>query len=52
MNEMLVVRQKTLEEQYAAMEAAISKSKAEGEYLSQQLAALNSSSSSSSSSSA
>ncbi|HEY3829868.1 MAG TPA: flagellar filament capping protein FliD [Solirubrobacteraceae bacterium] len=52
MNEMLVVRQKTLQEQYAAMEAAISKSKAEGEYLSEQLAALNSSSSSSSSSSA
>jgi flagellar hook-associated protein 2 len=51
MNEMLAVRQKSLQEQYAAMEAAISKSKAEGEYLSEQLAQLNSNSSSSSSSS-
>jgi flagellar hook-associated protein 2 len=51
MNEMLAVRQKSLQEQYAAMEAAISKSKAEGEYLAEQLASLNSSSSSSSSSS-
>jgi flagellar hook-associated protein 2 len=51
MNELLSVRQKTLEEEYEAMEKAIEKSKAEGEYLSQQLAALNSSSSSSSSSS-
>jgi flagellar capping protein FliD len=43
------VRQKTLEEQYEAMEKAIAKSKAEGEYLTQQLAELNASSSSSSS---
>ncbi|HSZ69917.1 MAG TPA: flagellar filament capping protein FliD [Solirubrobacteraceae bacterium] len=50
MNELLAVRQKSLEEQYEAMEKAIAKSKAEGEYLSQQLAQLNSSSSSSSSS--
>ena len=49
MNELLAVRQKTLQEQYIAMEAAIEKSKAEGEYLTQQLAQLNSSSSSSSS---
>jgi flagellar hook-associated protein 2 len=49
MNELLAVRQKTLEEQYEAMEKAIAKSKAEGEYLTQQLAELNSSSSSSSS---
>jgi flagellar hook-associated protein 2 len=52
MNELLAVRQKTLEEQYEAMEAAIEKSKAEGEYLAQQLAELNSGSSSSSSSGA
>jgi flagellar hook-associated protein 2 len=51
MNEMLAVRQKTLQEQYTAMEAAIAKSKAEGEYLTQQLAELDSSSGSSSSSS-
>jgi flagellar hook-associated protein 2 len=51
MNEMLAVRQKSLQEQYAAMEAAIAKSKAEGEYLTQQLAELDSSSGSSSSSS-
>jgi flagellar hook-associated protein 2 len=51
MNELLAVRQKSLQEQYEAMEKAIAKSKAEGEYLAQQLAALNSSSSSSSSSS-
>ncbi len=50
MNELLTVRQKTLEEEYETMEKAIEKSKAEGEYLSQQLAELNSSSSSSSSS--
>ena len=50
MNEMLAVRQKSLQEQYAAMEAAIAKSKAEGEYLTQQLAQLDSSSGSSSSS--
>jgi len=49
MNELLTVRQKTLEEQYEAMEKAIAKSKAEGEYLTQQLAELNASSSSSSS---
>lgn len=49
MNELLAVRQKTLEEEYEAMEKAIAKSKAEGEYLTQQLAELNSSSSSSSS---
>ncbi|HEY3760040.1 MAG TPA: flagellar filament capping protein FliD [Solirubrobacteraceae bacterium] len=49
MNELLTVRQKTLEEEYEAMEKAIAKSKAEGEYLTQQLAELNSSSSSSSS---
>ncbi len=47
MNEMLAVRQKSLQEQYAAMEAAIAKSKAEGEYLTQQLAQLDSSSGSS-----
>ncbi len=45
MNEMLAVRQKSLQEQYAAMEVAISRSKAEGEYLTEQLAALESSSS-------
>jgi flagellar hook-associated protein 2 len=49
MNELLSVRQKTLEEEYEAMEKAIAKSKAEGEYLTQQLAELNASSSSSSS---
>jgi flagellar hook-associated protein 2 len=48
MNELLTVRQKSLEEQYEAMEKAIAKSKAEGEYLTQQLAELNASSSSSS----
>jgi flagellar hook-associated protein 2 len=48
MNELLSVRQKTLEEEYEAMEKAIAKSKAEGEYLTQQLAELNASSSSSS----
>jgi flagellar hook-associated protein 2 len=48
MNELLSVRQKTLEEEYEAMEKAIAKSKAEGEYLTQQLAELNASSNSSS----
>ncbi len=51
MNEMIAVRQKSLQEQYLAMERAIAQSKSEGEYLAQQLASLNSSSSSSSSSS-
>jgi flagellar hook-associated protein 2 len=49
MNELLAVRQKTLQEEYIAMESAIEKSKAEGEYLTQQLDALNNSNSNSSS---
>ncbi|HVR04411.1 MAG TPA: flagellar filament capping protein FliD [Solirubrobacteraceae bacterium] len=51
LNEMLAVRQKTLQEQFTAMEAALAKSRSEGEYLAAQLNSLNSSSSSSSSSS-
>jgi flagellar hook-associated protein 2 len=49
MNEMLAIRQKTLQEQFIAMETAIAKSKSEGEYLTAQLDSLDSSSSSSSS---
>lgn len=51
LNEMLAVRQKTLQEQFIAMEAALAKSRSDGEYLAAQMASLNSSSSSSSSSS-
>jgi flagellar hook-associated protein 2 len=51
LNEMLTIRQKTLQEQFTTMEAALAKSRSEGEYLAAQLDSLNSSSSSSSSSS-
>ncbi|HUN77614.1 MAG TPA: flagellar filament capping protein FliD [Solirubrobacteraceae bacterium] len=51
LNEMLAIRQKTLQEQFTAMEAALAKSRSEGEYLATQLSSLSSSSSSSSSSS-
>ncbi len=52
LNEMIALRQKTLQQQFAAMEAAVSRSESQGSFISAQLSSLSSSSSSSSSSSA
>jgi flagellar hook-associated protein 2 len=51
MNEAIAVHQKSLEAQFAAMEAAVSRNQSQSSYLSAQLASLNGESSSSSSSS-
>ncbi len=50
MNEMLAVRQKTLQEEFAAMETVVSQNQAQSSWLSTQLASMLASSSSSSSS--
>jgi len=46
MNETIALREKTLQEQYAAMEAAIAHSQAVGNWLSSQIASLTPSSTS------
>lgn len=51
MNEMIALHQRTLQQQFAAMEAAISRSQSAGSFLSAQLSSLSTSASSSSSSS-
>lgn len=50
LNEAIALRQKTLQQQFAAMEAAVSRSQSQGAFLSAQLASLTGSSSGSSSS--
>ena len=51
MNEAVALRQKTLEAQFAAMEAAVSRNQSQSSFLAAQLALLNGEASSSSSSS-
>jgi flagellar capping protein FliD len=51
MNEVIALHQKTLEEQFAAMEAAVTRNKSQLSWLTSQASSLSSSSSSSSSSS-